>query len=219
MDEKPLVFLLHGDDNYGMEQYLQALLARMGDPGMAELNTTRLDGRSASEEDLRTALYSLPFLTDRRMVILTHPLARMGAKNAQAQFTALLDGLPTTTALVMPVEDSWGKRKNGPYGWTVLHDDHFLMKWAQAAGKRALRKDFRLPSAGEMPGWISRTAREAGGQFTPQAAQTLAGLIGSDTQLAKREIEKLLMYVEFRPPGGSRRCDRMYRFRQHGQRV
>ena len=49
MDEKPLVFLLHGDDNYGMEQYLQALLARMGDTGMAELNTTRLDGRSASK--------------------------------------------------------------------------------------------------------------------------------------------------------------------------
>ena len=92
------------------------------------------------------------------------------------------------------------------------------MKWTQAAGKRALRKDFRLPSAGEMPGWISRTAREAGGQFTPQAAQTLAGLIGSDTQLAKREIEKLLMYVDS-AAGGSRRCDRMYRFRQHGQRV
>lgn len=196
MDEKPVVYILHGDDGFAMEQFAAAMLARMGDPGLADLNITRLDGRSADDEEIRTAAMSIPFLSDRRLVIIHNPLAKLNSDAARKRFIALLDGLPQTTALVLVAADSWGK-KGANYGWLTLHGTHWLVQWAQGAGKRALLREFRLPQAAEMPAWIMKCAREHGGQFTPPAAQALANLIGSDPQLASQEIDKLLMYVDF----------------------
>ena len=126
MEEKPVVFILRGDDPVAMEQFVDALFARMGDPGLAELNTVRLDGRTASDEDIQTATISMPFLAERRLAILTHPLDKLKAAAAQQRFTALLDRLPATTALVLIQEDSlrWNSRSKG-MDWDVLHDGHW----------------------------------------------------------------------------------------------
>jgi DNA polymerase-3 subunit delta len=51
-----------------------------------------------------------------------------------------------------------------------------------------------------MPEWIRKEARSQGGQFTPDAAVALASHIGSDTQTAVLEIDKLLTYVDKRRP-------------------
>jgi len=197
MEEKPVVIVLHGDDAFAMQQYVNMLYTRMGDPGIADLNTTRLDGRSASDEDLRTAATSIPFLAERRLVVLTNPKARMGSSSASKRFLALLDMLPPTTALVLVQEDEqrWD-RGSRQMAWSELPETHVLMQWVQQAGKRATERAFALPRAAEMPGWIVKRAKEHGGTFTPQAAQALANLVGSDTQVASQEIEKLLLYVD-----------------------
>lgn len=197
MEEKPVVIVLHGDDPFAMQQYVNGLYTRMGDPGLADLNTTRLDGRSASDEDLRTAATSIPFLAERRLVVLTNVKARMSNAAASKRFIALLDMLPPTTALVLLQEDEqrWDRGAREMV-WSELPETHVLMQWVQAAGKRAAVKVFALPRAQEMPGWIIKRAREGGGSFTPQAAQALANLVGSDTQVASQEIDKLLLYVD-----------------------
>ena len=53
---RPVLFILHGDDTHAMRAYVQALVDKMGDPAMADLNTTRLDGRQAADEALRSAV-------------------------------------------------------------------------------------------------------------------------------------------------------------------
>lgn len=201
MDDKPVVYILRGDDPQAAEQYIEAMVARMGDPGLAELNTARLDARTASEEDIRTAAGSIPFLSDRRLVILQHPLDKARGKGAPERYQAFLDSLPATTALVLVLEDTQKYDfRARDYLWKEVHDEHWLIKWARKAGKRALVKDCRLPRPQEMPGWIEKTARERGGQFTRQAAQELANLIGTDTRVAVQEIEKLLTYVDRQRP-------------------
>ncbi len=197
MEEKPVVYIIHGDDSFAMRQFVEALYARMGDAGIAELNTSRLDGRSATDEEINAAAASLPFLAERRLTILTQPLARLKAKAAQERFTALLDGLPVSCALVLVIDDAW-ERKGGVADWQVLRENHWLKVWAAKAGKRALLRAFSLPRAAEMPGWISKTAQERGGRFAPPAARALADLVGSDTQIASQEIDKLLIYADGR---------------------
>jgi DNA polymerase-3 subunit delta len=195
--EKPVVYILHGDDKMAIEQYIAALEARMGDPSLAEMNISRLDGRLASDEDLRTATMALPFLADRRLVILTNPLARLSGKESTAlqqareRFIKLLDGLPESTALVLVIDDLLRYK-----GWDTLKADHWLSVWAGKAGKRALVHPCSLPDPQAMPGWIANHAQKAGGKFTPQAAAALAEHTGSDTALALQEITKLLTYVD-----------------------
>lgn len=58
----PVVYLLHGEDDFAINQFIAALEERLGDPGMATLNTSRLDGRALSIDELVTAVSALPIL-------------------------------------------------------------------------------------------------------------------------------------------------------------
>ncbi|HEY3345757.1 MAG TPA: DNA polymerase III subunit delta [Anaerolineaceae bacterium] len=196
-ESKPVLYVLYGDDDYAITKYLAAMYARLGDASTADLNYTRLDGRTASDNELRNATRSIPFLADRRVVVLTHPFARQpdGHKKAeraryQEDFIALLEGLPETTALVLVVED---QMRRGD--WELLKADHWLMQWAHKAEGRALLKSFSPPSGVEMQRWVRKTAEASGGDFSLAAAGALVDLVGSDTRLATLEIDKALSYV------------------------
>jgi DNA polymerase-3 subunit delta len=178
-----------------IERFVDTLVARMGDPGMAELNTTRLEGRTASEGDIRTAALAMPFLAERRLVVLANPFARLNSPAGRDRLQKLLDSLPETTALVLVIEDRLKYK-----GWDVLKSDHWLWKWADKAAKKPLVREFPLPNVREMPGWIVKQAQTGGGKFTQEAAMALADHTGSDTALAAQEITKLLTYVDGQRP-------------------
>ena len=77
MADKPVVYILHGDDKMACEHFIDTLVAQMGDQALAEFDTTHLDGRLASDEEIRTAALSMPFFVKRRLVVLNHALARL----------------------------------------------------------------------------------------------------------------------------------------------
>ena len=194
--DKPLVILLRGDDPFAMERIVKDLCARVSeDPAMADLNTTRLDGRTASNEEIRTATDSLPFLANRRLVVLVHPFFKLGPEAARQRFLALLEKLPETTGLVLLVEDR-------PLGqsWETLKPDHWLIKWLAQTKQPHLIRECLLPRQSDMPNWVRKEAEKQGGQFTSQAALALANHTANDTALASQEITKLLTYVDFKRP-------------------
>ena len=103
-EEKPIVYLLRGDDREEIETKLSDFFQRLGAPDMAEMNTTRLEGKSTSLNDLRGAALAMPFLTERRLVIVEDALAPYqgsGKQKTREGFLELLDSLPQTTALVL----------------------------------------------------------------------------------------------------------------------
>jgi len=46
MADAPVVYILHGDDEYAIAQFLASIEEKMGDPASAQMNITRIDGRS-----------------------------------------------------------------------------------------------------------------------------------------------------------------------------
>ena len=64
------VSILHGDDEYGITQECSRRLAQAAMEDPSGMNISRLEGRQSSEEDLRTALNTLPFLSSQRVVVL-----------------------------------------------------------------------------------------------------------------------------------------------------
>jgi DNA polymerase-3 subunit delta len=189
------VLLYHGDDLFAIERGTAELLAGLGDPGMVDLNLARLDGRSASLDNIYAAANAMPFLSDRRVVILANPIARVKDEAARGRFRALLDELPESTLLILVIEDEIDR---GDWKTMPEKKGHWLRKWLAAAGeKKAELRPCRRPAPREMPGWVQREVRAQGGQITPEAAGALAQHIGSDTQAASLEIEKLLIYVNY----------------------
>jgi DNA polymerase-3 subunit delta len=191
----PVVYVLHGDDEFAMAQFIVSLETRVGEAAVAAMNITRLDGRTADPAEAFSTAAAMPFLAKRRLVILHHPLARLSGKAAQASFLEQLEKVPDTSALVL-VEDKEltdpRDRRKGKLHW--------LEKWAEDHPGLAYKKLFALPKGDAMARWVQERARSAGGQFTSQAAGLLVTLVGEEPRQADQEIQKLLTYVNFRRP-------------------
>lgn len=191
----PTVYILHGEDQLEIDQFVDVLHSRLDDAGVQMMNITRFDGQNLDFGQLQACVLAVPFMTRRRIVELINPLKALGNDEARARFIELLDQVPSTTAFVIiqipALTDEKRKRKG---------DFHWLENWANENPGRAYIRQFSLPIGGAMVRWIMNTAQESGGSFSQDAAESLASLVGSDTSLANHEIEKLLAYVDYKRP-------------------
>lgn len=184
----PSIYLLHGNDEFAIRTFLdERLKARLGETSDTTMDITTLDGRSKSLEAIQAETHTVPFLAVRRMVVLTHPPTKVRGKDKQGKFLELLASVPPSTALVL-LEDR------------LLDSKHWLIKWVNENPAQAWSQAFSLPTGAAMTHWILDQAREMGGEFSNQAAQLLASYIDESPRLAKSEINKLLIYVDFSRP-------------------
>lgn len=182
-EQAPTVYILHGEDSYAMRQFVSAAQEKLGDPAMAEMNTTRLEG-NYDYNQLVNAASAMPFLTPRRLVVAHNLSSHFKGKEQQEKLKHFFDGLPQTTALMLL--ESKPLRKNS-----------WLLNWAKKAKERAYVKDYSVPQGAQMAQWIRKYTAEQGGQINPQAAGLLAELAGDSPQMASLEIDKLLAFVNY----------------------
>lgn len=197
VEESPSIYIFDGDDEFAIHESIEKIHSRLGDSDIAEMNTTRLDGRTLSMSQLEDATATVPFLAPKRLVILTHPTDRLSDKKDQDKFIHFLNADKPTTKLVLVEYDyltSEKDRREGRLNW--------LEKWAIAPeqSKRVFFRHHHQPTQGMMVKWIQDYAKTLGGQISPRAAMSLANQIGSDTLLASQEITKLLTYVNYSRP-------------------
>ena len=163
----------------------------MGPPDTVDLNTTLLDGKDLTMGDLHNACDTIPFLADKRLVIVTDLLTRLAPRRKEklaAPQSALLDALigyltsvPETTRLIFV--------ENKP-----LARSHPVLTLAQRED-RGFAKRFDPPAEASLPRWIHERARKYGGDIEPQASHHLAALVGVDLRLLDQEIHKLAIYA------------------------
>jgi DNA polymerase-3 subunit delta len=187
MSPSPSIYLFFGEDDAAIAAAVHTLQSKLGDPANAEMNTAHFTAPGLSLDDIRGAANAMPFLTERRLVIIEGAGKSYTKAATRAPFISLLEESPPSTALVL-VEK------------TALPKTHWLRKWSQAAGDRAFLKDFALPKGGQMVIWIQKKTVELAGEIEPQAASSLAAMLGSDTRAAQHEIEKLLAYAAYQRP-------------------
>lgn len=181
--DSPRFYIFHGSDEFTRSEAVASLRRRMGELG--ELNTVYLDGRTVTLEELRRAGETMPFLADRRLVLVTGLLTRLGRgkeRGLQEGLLRLLQTLPETTRLVF-IEDG------------SLPADHPVLKYA-AGREEALVRQFEPPPLEALPDWIQKRARLHGGEIARPAAVHLAQVIGpGDLRLLDGEILKLVTYA------------------------
>jgi DNA polymerase III subunit delta len=191
----PNLVILHGEDELAVSRSLSAILARLGDSALADIDSPRLDGRTVSMADLETAVCTLPFFSPRRVVILINPLARLAVPNNKEKFLALLGKIPATVTLVLleykSLTDERARKKR---------QFHWLEAWAEQAGERVELVHCPLPRPAEMPARIQAMVKDHEGQITPEASRQLAVLIGENPRLVDQELQKLLAYVNYSRP-------------------
>lgn len=173
-----MFYVFHGDDTHSQSETLETLQARLGDPSALELNTTRFEGQSFSYSELRHACDSVPFLGDKRLVIVSGALVR--EPEYMAELLEYLPQLPETTRLVFMESKT-------------LPGNHPLVKLAEKE-ESGFVKAFTRPEGRELEQWIGRRVAAGGGSIAPRANHLLAINVGSNLDLLENEIEKLLLY-------------------------
>jgi len=195
----PTFYVFHGADEFTRAETLAGFKRRLGPPDTVDLNTTLLDGRTITLAELRHACDTIPFLAEKRLVIVEGWLTRLtprkgresskprpgSAKSAQKEVLAALADylphLPETTRLVF-VEDK------------ALPAQHPILRLAQRE-ERGYAKRFDPPDAKTLPRWIEKRARKHSGEIEPPAARQLAAVVGTDLRLLDQEIGKLVTYT------------------------
>ncbi len=183
-----MFYIFHGDDELTRTEQLAEMRAQMGDPAMADLNTTYLEGAALTMAQLHEACDALPLFSERRVVIVTNFLGRFndGGKSQAGKdmLEALLDYLPdlSDSLRLFFVEDS------------VLPQTHPVVKLAQKH-KEGFVQVFTTPHRKELSHWVIQRVKHRGGLIEGPAAVALAEAVGENLRLLDSEIEKLITYV------------------------
>lgn len=188
-----MFYLFHGEDEFSRSETLADFKKKMGDPGLAELNITVFNGHKVTLGELQHVCDSVPFMADRRLVIVEGLLAHLepkGRERARSAWqkeyleglTQYLRHLPETTRLVFVEDKSIGK--NNPVHRLAL------------AEERGHVREFKPPQKKKLNRWIEQRVKKRGGQISPAAVETLAAFVGSDLRLLDQEVEKLVVYVD-----------------------
>ncbi len=208
-----MFYILHGEDELGRSDRVAEFRQKVGDETTRDLNITLLDGRKVTLAEVRHAADAIPFLADKRLVIVEGLLTRLASPRrkgdddgepsgaAREFLKALLEYLPQvpdSTRLVFVEPRS-------------LPAANSVLKLALETDKRTVRH-LPLPAKGDMANWIQKRARLHGGELTSQAANALVTAVGYDPRpsdrdrtpeqgnklrLLDQEIQKLLTYANW----------------------
>lgn len=208
-----MIILIHGPAELLRSETLAEIRSTIAeDPGLADLNLLRLDGRQVLMAELRNACDTVPFLAERRLVVVEGLLRRLavaGKGRARPSETsdpviesadddaplpepdgaqtkallAYLDQVPHTTDLVFLEDDVLG-------GGTVLR------RLLELQGDGAARIIFcQKPRRNELPDWIRKRAQQRGVKLDGTAVIDLAEFVGDDLRLLDQELIKLADYA------------------------
>lgn len=175
-----MFYVFHGEDSHSQKETLSSLQAKLGDPAMIDLNTTRFD-KPMPLTALRHACDAVPFLAKARLVIVSDLFSAAKLdKQFVSDLVAYLPQLPETTRLVFLESKS-------------LSSKHPVLKLAQQH-EQGFAKAFPAISGSSLDKWVRQRVAQKGGRISGQAVQMLVGNIGSQLPILDNEIEKLLMY-------------------------
>jgi DNA polymerase III subunit delta len=193
-----LLYILWGEDEFSRAEALLEIKKSLGDPAMLATNTTVLEGRNLTLNELKASVQAVPFLARARLVIVQGLLARFetapksaGVKKTNggpkaddaAPFADCLKSLPPSTVLVLT--DSIEVKKP------------FLQKNAlfTAVAEKAEVKPFSHLKGPKLSQWIDARISRLGGSISRQANNLLMEAVGGDLYTLSHEIEKLAAYT------------------------
>jgi DNA polymerase III subunit delta len=191
-----LLYVFVGPDDYSIRQALGEIKKGIGDATALMTNTTVLDGRQVTLEHLRSACETVPFLSEKRLVIVEGLLerfetrAKTGRKKASAKpsepeeyiaIAEVMKKLPSFTELVI-IGSEMGERN------PLLRELETFTKV----------KVFSLKNKSQLSQWIEQRVVGAGSSISPSALTLLIKFVGNDLWTMASEVDKLTQFAAAR---------------------
>jgi DNA polymerase-3 subunit delta len=206
-----MIYLYLNCDEYLSSQQIATLKRAVGDPEMADLNTSTLQGEGVTAADVLGEASMMPFLTAKRLLLVYGLLdsldKRMAASKgtdsaAHTQAAQLLTGLetlPDTCDLVF-VDNAVDKRRLLWKGFTLPATEKRAERKVPGLDELIKRKvimqeELVTPDPKALAGWLHSYARTQQIAIEGQATQTLAEFVGPNLRQLHNELQKLATYA------------------------
>jgi len=201
-----LLHILIGEDNYSVHQALEEIKKGIGDLSALMTNTTELDGRQVTPERLRAACETIPFLAEKRLVIVEGLLERFEPKKnkngrkksprtpviAQEERRA---SPPDQTEECRAIAE--GIKHLPPFTELVLMDGRINERnpLRRELMSMAKIKSFPLLNEFQLRQWVERRVAGAGSAISPQAVALMVRFVGNDLWTMANEVDKLVLFT------------------------
>ena len=173
-----MVHLLYGDDSFTIDETVATMKEEVASAGMGDLNVMVLDGPDISLELLAATCDTVPFLAEKRLVIVRGLLSLFERRAPSAS----RDPAATQSA---KATDRW--KGLAEYVARVPETTELVFVDGQLTPRNpllvALRskvtvRTFSQPRSGELRRWIRDRAKAEGVDVEPRAIDTLAETVG-----------------------------------------
>jgi DNA polymerase-3 subunit delta len=188
-----LLHVLIGEDDFSIRQSLEEIKKGIGDPTALMTNTTIINGQHITLDQLRSVCETVPFLAEKRLVIVEgllerfEPRGKSDRKKANHlteqpnEYKSIIDcisQIPDFTELVL-------------VDGRINNRNPFLRELSAVAPVRS----FPLLKEARLRQWVERRVTEAGGSISPRAVDLLVSFVGSDLWIMAKEVDKLVLFV------------------------
>ncbi len=204
-----MIYLFLDADDFLASRKIAALKRALGDAEMADLNFSSVEGPRSNAAELFYLAETMPFLTERRLLVVNGYLAhldkRMGASKgtdnaAYDEAAVLLTGFtrPVETCDMVFVDGSVDKRRHLWKGFTQSKDgtERKITGLADlATGKQIVLEELATPDPKQLPGWIAGKAKAEKIDIDGAAVAMLANFVGADLRRLENELAKLAAYA------------------------
>jgi len=192
-----LLYILLGQDDFSIGHSLEEIKRSIGDQTLLEANTTTLDGQQLTLDHLRTVCETVPFLAEKRLVIINgllerfEPRGKSSRKRKNTHITNQQDEYKSLAACITKIPDST---------ILVLIDSNVKGKnpLLKELSSKAEVKSFPLLRDAKLRQWIQRYVAKEDCSISPQAVNSIAKLVGSNLRIMANEINKLLLFTSGR---------------------
>ena len=180
-----MIYLFYGDDELSILEATQDLIRNVGTDDLRDHNVIRLDKQSINPADLTASVSAVPFLSERRLVIVNEFFSKTkGKKQVKGweNLSQIVENIPPTNDLLFrESQDSF-------------KSNSLFKQIAELASVR----EFAMPRGGAINKWIQQRVNDKGGDIDNKAISRLAYVIGPNTWALDAEIEKLILYADDR---------------------
>ncbi|HOB19224.1 MAG TPA: DNA polymerase III subunit delta [Candidatus Atribacteria bacterium] len=182
------LYLFYGAEEFVKSEALAQMADRLVSKDFAGLNYQIIDGTEVSGGSIIDACETLPFMSDRRLVVvkdhpgLTGKRAGEGSSDEEA-LKDYLERLPDSTCLLF-------------YCHGDVNKTRALYKALTKIGKVV---EFPLLERKELMKWTSRAFRKSGREISPADLELFLDRAGNSLERISKEVEKLVSYTKQDP--------------------
>ena len=191
-----MIHLFYGADGYSIKEAVAGLQEAVGSSQVLDANTTRLAAGEATPGHLVGLCAAVPFLADRRLVIVEGLLssvegARSGGGATDARASGSRGAAGRWRGLVAILQQEMAPTTDLVFLDGPLRRDNLLLRELAPV---AQVREFTPLSGAELGRWVSSRAAHRGVSISAGAVRLLVDLLGSDLWAQSNEMEKLTLY-------------------------